>query len=268
MLRKLYKYEFSSLYRIMLPMYAVLFGISGLTRLLSLFSKKADSALEVWKNLTVSLSIVTIVGIFVVGIVVIVVRFYQNLLSKQGYLTNTLPFKAHNHIVCKLICGLVVEFTNAVATVLSLTIMLGTKKTLSEIFEVLKYSFDSFVDATGKVNAYASIIELAVLLVFCVAVSLMMFYASMAIGQQFKNKILGSVIAYFCIYTAIQVINTVILVISMISGFRLTDSLIKNASFTALSQGFIIFLFIIVLIQGIIYFLITNYFLSKKLNLE
>ena len=102
MLRKLYKHEFVSLYRILLPLYGVLLGLSVLTRFVSFLPKGESGVLDFWKGLVLSLSIMLIVSIFVVGSVVIVVRFYQNMLSKQGYLTNTLPFKTYNHIICKI----------------------------------------------------------------------------------------------------------------------------------------------------------------------
>lgn len=268
MLRKLYKHEFVSLYRILLPLYGVLLGLSVLTRFVSFLPKGESGVLDFWKGLVLSLSIMLIVSIFVVGSVVIVVRFYQNMLSKQGYLTNTLPFKTYNHIICKLICGLVVEITNVIVAAGSLLIMLGTKKGLTQIWNVIKGSYIAFRESTSTATSVVSIIEIAIIGILSLISGILMFYACMAIGQQFKNKILGSVIAYFCIYAVIQVISTAFVTTVTVLGVGIPEAWVENATITTVSQGFIIFLMFVQAIQAVVYYLITNYFLSKKLNLE
>ena len=50
-------------------------------------------------------------------------RFYKNLLSGEGYLTFTLPFSATQHIVCKLLCGVLVIVIDFIAVIASLLIM-------------------------------------------------------------------------------------------------------------------------------------------------
>ena len=268
MLRKLYKHEFISLYRVLLPIYGVLFGLSALTRVISVLSDEENEILQFWKTIILSLSFITLVSLFVISFVVIVVRFYQNMLSKQGYLTNTLPFKAHNHIFCKLICGILVEISNIVVAAGALAIIFGTKENIKSIFETLKISFISLENLTSTANAVAMVIEVVFIALFSITAGILMFYASMTIGQQFKNKILGSVIAYFCIYAAMQVISTIFITIITVVGIGIPETLVENASVTFVSQGFIIFILLVQIAQGLIYYFITNYFLSKKLNLE
>ena len=268
MLRKLYKHEFISLYRVLLPIYGVLFGLSALTRIITVLSDNENEILEFWKVIILSLSFITLVGLFVISFVVIVVRFYQNMLSKQGYLTNTLPFKAHNHILCKLICGIVVEISNVIIATGALAVIFGTKENIKSIFETIKMSFISFKNLSGTANAVAVVIEIVFIALFSITAGILMFYASMTIGQLFKNKILGSVVAYFCIYAAMQVISTIFITIVTVVGIGIPETLLENASITTVSQGFIIFIMFVEIAQGLIYYFITNHFLSKKLNLE
>ena len=47
-----------------------------------------------------------IVGLSVLSVVVVVVRFYQNLISDEGYLSFTLPVTAAQHIAAKLAAGI------------------------------------------------------------------------------------------------------------------------------------------------------------------
>ena len=92
-----------------------------------------------------------------------------------------------------------------------------------------------------------------------------MFYAAIAIGQQFKNRIGGAVVAYISLYAAVQVINTFIMIIA---AFFLQD-IMEAATFTVgFFQIFIALLTVYSLIFAAAYFFITRHFLSKRLNLE
>lgn len=268
MLRKLYKHEFIALYRVLLPLYAVLVGMSVLTRLTGYIDSEGSMILEAVKRLTMVLTVLVIVGTFFAGFVLLVVRFYQNLLTKQGYLTNTLPFKTHHHLLCKMLCGVVVEVSNTVMTLFSLLIIFGTKERWQGFCDFIQNAFGVLADDSSTANAYACMIELGVILLASAAVSLLLMYACMAIGQQFKNKILGSVIAYFCIYAANQALSTMLMLGAMLCGFLTDEEIFANASVTGVSQGVLLFTFVILAVQGAAYYWISHHFLSKKLNLE
>ena len=107
MLKKLYKYELYSLFRNLLPVYAAVLGFALLSRL-SLLIKTDNVLLQIPSRISTTIYFFSIVAVFVVGMVVVVMRFYKNLLSGEGYLTFTLPFSATQHIVCKLLCGVLV----------------------------------------------------------------------------------------------------------------------------------------------------------------
>ena len=127
MLKKLYKHEFYSLFRSLLPIYAALFGFSVLSRLVYLV-KTENNIINIFKTFAVIGYVLTIIAVFIVGIVIVVTRFYGNLLSNEGYLTFSLPFTATQHIVCKLICGAVTVAVDFVLVFLSLAVLgIGTK---------------------------------------------------------------------------------------------------------------------------------------------
>ncbi|MCQ2454577.1 MAG: hypothetical protein MJ090_00295 [Clostridia bacterium] len=268
MLKKLYKHEFIALYRALLPLYGVLFGLSVVTRVLSFFADNSNDIISFCIDTLTVLSSITITGIFIVGFVYIIVRFYQNLLSKQGYLTNTLPIKTYKHIICKLVCGIVVQISGVVLMIISLIIMFGTKAGIIKLWNFLLSGYNSFSKAIGNANTIAMLIELFILIIISLATNLLMYYACMAIGQQFKNRILASIIAYFCIKTATQIILIVLITVCSFVSADFAKIILANSTVTTLTQGFMLFCIALVLIEGAVYYFITNHFLSKKLNLE
>lgn len=140
MLKKLYKYELYSLFRNLLPIYAAVLGFALLSRL-TLLIKTDNTLLQIPAGISTTVYAFSIIAVFVVGMVVVVMRFYKNLLSGEGYLTFTLPFTATQHIVCKLLCGVLVIVIDFIAVIASLLIMGAGTEVLAEVFEVLKAGF-------------------------------------------------------------------------------------------------------------------------------
>ena len=96
-----------------------------------------------------------------------------------------------------------------------------------------------------------------------------MFYAAMALGQQFKNKIGGAAISYICLYAAVQIITSLIMIpVSFVTAGSMDefDNLINNS---VMYLGiFLLFLIVVSAVLSAVYFIITRHFLTKKLNLE
>ena len=204
MLKKLYKYELYSLFRNLLPVYAAVLGFALLSRL-SLLIKTDNVLLQIPSRISTTIYFFSIVAVFVVGMVVVVMRFYKNLLSGEGYLTFTLPFSATQHIVCKLLCGVLVIIIDFISVIASLLIMVAGTDTLREIIEALCTG----LEAAGQMLTSGQLISISAELIIAAVIgmfqSLLMFYAAIAIGQQFKNRIGGAVVAYISLYAAVQV---------------------------------------------------------------
>lgn len=264
MLKKLYKYELYSLFRNLLPIYAAVLGFALLSRL-TLLIKTDNALLQIPAGISTTVYAFSIIAVFVVGMVVVVMRFYKNLLSGEGYLTFTLPFTATQHIICKLLCGVLVIVIDFIAVILSLLIMGAGTDALKNIFEVLKAG----IEIAGEKLTAAQIIAIAAELITAIIIgmfqSILMFYAAIAIGQQFKSRVGGAVVAYICLYAAVQVINTFIMVIVIaMFGSIEADMTITVGTF----QAFLGLIAVYSLAFATVYFCITRHFLSKKLNLE
>lgn len=266
MLKKLFKHEFYSLFRNLLPIYAALGLFAVMCKLTSLI--EMDNIIyETVSGFSVMFYIISILAMFIVGMVIIIIRFYKNLLSHEGYLTFSLPFTATQHIICKLICAVTMIIVNFVAVLLSLLIVgLGTDA-LNEIIDVFKIMFnDMFADeAVFRVTLF--ILQIALMLILATFQSVLMFYAAMSIGQQFKSKIGGSVLAYIGLYIAMESIMTVcMLPLILIFGENFENYLMSGG--IGAVQVFLILPIAMYVVFSTVYFLITRHFLTKKLNLE
>ena len=264
MLKKLYKYELYSLFRNLLPIYAAVLGFALLSRL-TLLIKTDNPLLQIPAGISTTIYVFSVIAVFVVGMVVVVMRFYKNLLSGEGYLTFTLPFTATQHIVCKLLCGVLVIVIDFIAVMASLLIMSAGTDALGNMFEALKAVFE----VAGENLTAAQIVSLTVEFIIAIFIgmfqSLLMFYAAIAIGQQFKSRVGGAVVAYICLYAAGQVINTFIMIIGVaLLGNLEVDLTVSVGTF----QVFLGLITVYSLIFAAVYFCITRHFLSKKLNLE
>ena len=268
MLKKLYKHEFHSLFRSLLPIWAALIGSAVLSRLTFLTDLEND-VLNIARGLSVTAYVLGIFAVFIVGLVIVVMRFYKNLLTHEGYLTFTLPFTPTQHIVCKLICGVVVMIIDFVVVICSLLVLGAGTEILGEILSDIRIALTALPEyfSAGQITLISS--EVLLLLLLSPFQSLLMFYAAMALGQQFKNKVGGAAISYICLYAAVQVISTIIMIpVSLISasGMDELNELINNS--VLYLEVFLVFLIVYSAVLSAVYFLITRHFLSKKLNLE
>lgn len=268
MLKKLYKHEFHSLFRSLLPIWAALIGFAALSRLTFLMDFD-NNILNTVRVLSVTTYILGIFAVFIVGLVIVVMRFYKNLLTHEGYLTFTLPFTPTQHIVCKLVCGAVVMIIDFIIVICSLLILGAGTEALGEILGVIKLVLTELPDylSAGQIALISS--EIVLLLLLAPLQSLLMFYAAMALGQQFKNKVGGAAISYICLYAAVQIITSLIMIpIAFVGagGMEEFNNLINNS--VMYLEVFLAFMIVYSALLSAVYFIITRHFLTKKLNLE
>ena len=115
MLGKLIKYEFRSTAIFFLPIYAALIIISALTSALYRLSESFNSDFFNFSlAASVSIYVLFAMGLAVTTFVIIIIRFYKNLLGNEGYLMFTLPVSAEQNILAKLIPAVVWFFGSCV----------------------------------------------------------------------------------------------------------------------------------------------------------
>ncbi|WP_251212181.1 hypothetical protein [Adlercreutzia murintestinalis] len=138
MLEKLFRTDFKALSRILLPLHLVVVGIGvlatfagfagySLEGLDELFGAAGDQIVTLLSGLAalfLALSMFLLFCACVTTFVVVVVRFYRNLFSDEGYLTLTLPVTAGQLVTAKVLAGLLWMVIDAL-------VVLGCVATLS-----------------------------------------------------------------------------------------------------------------------------------------
>ena len=280
MLKNLLKYEFKATGRMLGILYAALIIMSCVCRVIfGLTERQAASQAPLIGPLA-GFSVAAVVFIYgllicavlVVTFLMIIQRFYKNLLQNEGYLMNMLPVKSWQHITAKLIAAVVWTIASIAVVFLSIIIL----STLAFSAQQLTIAmFGDFVEAMrrgfeaiGVRGLYIIIMTLITMLLSVVA-SVLHLYAAMAIGQtQNRYKIISSFAVYIGISIVFQLISTLIF---WASGYYISDGgmlSVTNTMIGGLVSAGITLTAVYTFLKCAILFFITNYFLKNKLNLE
>lgn len=274
MLRKLLKHEFRATGRIMLPMIAILLATSVAANLSLryLLDSRAWFFTMVGGLLMVAF-VVAIIGVFVVSFVLMIQRFYKNLLQDEGYVMLTLPVSIHQHIWSKLIVSSVWFIATTLAVILAGCITAFDITVIKEILRGLGVIFQELrkLQAYYAINGTAIAVELIVLTFLGLVAMCLQFYAALAAGHSLpSHKMAWSVVWYFGLQFVFQIIG--------FSGIQLLDQVgffewgifhpeIHLSHMAGIHIGMLMMIFATVA-YGAIFYCITTFFLKKRLNLE
>ena len=247
MLGKLIKYDLKALAKILAPLWGVLL-VMGL-----IFGISIRSNLDGIGNTMIVFSLVVIVAvivaIFVMNVIIVIQRFWNGLLQEEGYLMFTLPVTTRSLILSKVISALIISCGTAL--VISL---LGV-----EIIAISPVTY--FGNWVIKVHAGPWIGYGAVIAVVGLLSGIYHIYAAMVIGQLSNgNRFLFAFVAY----AVLSIIVSLIGIPSMTNLDNMGSSLQNTFGFD--SDLWIYLVENIVII--IIYHIVTEVILTKKLNLE
>ena len=274
MLRKLMKHEFRATGRIMLPLFLILlvtavganFSVRGMLDTGSRF-------LNVLGALLVMAFVIAIMGVCVMSMVVMVQRFYKNLLQDEGYVMMTLPVSVHQHIWSKLIVSAVWFALTLVVVCLACLIMAFDVELVQQIAAGFRELFQEIyrnLSTYYAINGTAIVAEFLVLcFVGCCAMCLQ-FYAALAIGHSFPNhKMAWSVLSFFAIQFIMQFLGGMGIMLLDESWFHhLLLGWTDNISAMAATHLGMIAMILGEVVVGAIFYVLTTWFLKKRLNLE
>ena len=269
MVKKLFKHEFAAYARIMLVLYAIVLSTAAAFRLIMCF--ESDSILYE-TALTISL-MAYFASVFFAAVgtfVFVIVRFYTNLFTAEGYLSFTLPVTPAQHIWVKLLTGLSVSVISILIGILSGCIA-GAGQVLEAILAIMRQALDNLYAFAGWHTPFY-ILE-GLLAVLCwMAAAYLLYYGCISVGQMAKkNRILAAVGAYFVYYIASQAVSTVFLVIFSIAlPETLADKIglfVMEHPFAAVHIG-MWFVIGLMSLFGFVVFRVIRHIVTKKLNLE
>ena len=264
MLAKLLKYDFKAMFKIFLPLWGVLLVVSGVNRLISGSPLAEGGGMGIFTSLLGVMYVLLIMAVMVVTTVIIIARFYQGLLKDEGYLMFTIPVKPWQLLASKLISAMVISIISGVVALASVAIIAYFPEMGQVLAELWKMGMKNVP------NFLPLVILLVVSLFVGIICSVSQVYASMALGHR-----VGFAVLAFIVLSVIW--STVGSVIGMFGYPDLTSTMISineievsvdvagisNVLLTATVWGLILDV-----VRCVVHLGITNYILSRRLNLE
>ena len=200
----------------------------------------------------------------------VIYRFYKNIFTDEGYLTNTLPTRPVNLVFSKLLNALIwMLITIGVAALswfLAVGHLEGLRNIMDQIWDTIVQLFlnnkEAIHDQLG-VPIWLFVVELLVFLLCWFARFTISWYFAIAFGQLIakNHKVLGAIGAYIGLAIASNIVSTAFM---GILG-KVTDTVASNGAVmqTTLLGNSVLF----ILISAVLYWATTS-IMKNRLNLD
>lgn len=266
MLGKLLKHEWRAVSRFLLLIHGILllFVLAGRTLLLLPIPSRISGTMAVFYSM---------VYIFALGAVALgtcfylILRFYRNMFTDQGYLTHTLPVKPYELLWSKSLVFLAWIILDVLVCLLSIVIMVTgfQDNGSSNLIASLKTAFEQLKCAFGNLWPLAVLLVLTMLLTL-VFQWIQLAYCGICVGSLFsKHKILLSVVFCGIFYMAVQVINGIFLVFVAFGPMIFSQSFDPSAfSLRVMILGMIA----MAAVLGACFYSVSRLIVAKYLNLD
>ena len=277
MLRKLMKHEFRATGRIMLPMLLLtLLTAVGANVSVRRLLEAGNGLAVILGALLLAAFVLAVIGVCVMSFVLMIRRFYQNLLRDEGYLMMTLPVSVHQQILSKALVSVVWFVVTAAVVALSILILIadvGLVRAIAQGFEQMLAALgESGWALSEHARAMLAVVLLwaPLLMVLGVLYMCLQCYAAMAIGHSFSaHKGVLSVAAY----SGIQVVQGVL---SSGAGWLLARTglaagiaqLLESMRYGWSVHLAMLGMFALNALLAVLMHAITAHFLTRRLNLE
>lgn len=254
MLGKLLKYEFRATGRVMLPVMLALLILAACANV-SIRLLEDAQALFLRTLGGVFLGLFT-VGIFAAGILSLVLmirRFYKNLLTDEGYLTFTLPVNVHGLIWSKLIVAAIWMIVTVIAIILASCIAAFNVDMLSSVGRALRGLFENGLpEQMAQIGLF--LLEAVGVSLLAIMLECLLCYAALAIGFSFaRGKWLIAIVAFFIFQIICQNVGLL--------------SLFGVARVNLGAHGWMIRIMIGEAIGCAVFYLLTAWMLKHRLNI-
>lgn len=197
------------------------------------------------------------------------VHFYRTMYTDEGYLTHTLPVSGRELLWSKLIPMVIWSFLTIIVVFLAVLIfggmgvMFASREGMVSMAEIRDSIHELIrqLQLMGSGSTTAFILSMLYIMIVGIFNGPMMLAGSIAIGQLVgKHRILGSIGAYFGIMTIFQIVSQVVF-LPMMLGFD-GDNPLPLLIGTYFGIG------TVSLVVTVLLYFVTEYLVTKKLNLE
>jgi hypothetical protein len=221
--------------------------------------------LDILGSLLATAFFIAIAAVCIMSIVVMVQRFYQNLLRDEGYVMMTLPVSVHQQVWSKLIVSAVWFAATVLVVILAACIATFRVSIIQNLWQDVRV-FVNYVTTDIALNGAAFVAEFVVLCFLSCCALCLHFYAALAVGHSFANhKMAWSVLFFFVFQFGVQFLSSFGLV-----GSGNTWSSLFNGDLNTMTGVHVVMLAACLgaALYGAIFYAVTTYFLKRRLNLE
>lgn len=280
MLVKLFKYEWKAFWKVPAAINLALLIVTlvGMATLVTPFWEIDSFAIEM---LSVTAIMFYIVGIFaglIAVVVYIAIRFYRNVYTDEGYLTNTLPVTPRMIILSKLLVSSLWSVISGIVVFLSIFLLVFAAAysfdginffrdllELDELWETWRYLLGISVNAHFLRIMLDTVISVLYMIIR-VFFSILMLYTAISLGQLFqRHKIAGAVAWYIAEYVIIQMVTSIASSVLLYSNW---DSIYNYTGFGSMYNWYFYGGFVLSAICCVAMFFLSEYMLKKRLNLD
>ncbi|MFV0527134.1 MAG: hypothetical protein ACK5MN_00205 [Lachnospiraceae bacterium] len=265
MLGKLFKQEWKSVSKSLLLFHIIILVVAILGRILIEAISNVSSG-DIILGIFFSVFVIMVVSVMFLTFIFLSIRYYRNIYTVQGYLTNTLPVSPAQIVWSK-------AFTFFIWIILDCLFIIGALAILFISPETMQLIGEAFAAISKyiSVNSMPVTVYLVILvMIISTVASIFQMYFCISIGNLFTNhKVLGSILTYFGTYTVLQIVYTILIVIFAASSTATDTS--AEIMFTSASSSINLFLIIFAILNLVLFgiFYVGNHLiLTKKLNLE
>ncbi|MCK3905048.1 ABC transporter permease [Streptococcus suis] len=260
MFKKLIKYEFQSVGKWYLGIYAGALALSAILgfwlqaltlRAQAGTTEPGGAEMVLFGTFSMTFGIL-IAALGLSTFFMVINRFRKNVYGRQGYLTMTLPVSSHHIILSKLLASLVWYLLAGITIILSIGIVLAVLMLGSEEFVIpeLQTLIQQLDWSVIFAHLFYSLIESTM--------GILLIYFSISVGQLFKDhRLLFAILTYIGISIVVGVFGTLVF-----------TNYLENLYNAALPLYPSPILALINIILAFAYYFGTHYIMTKKLNLQ
>ncbi|MCR5716394.1 MAG: hypothetical protein K6G23_06095 [Lachnospiraceae bacterium] len=277
MLGKLIKHDFIATWKVIVGITALLVVIGSAASCFLRFFPLDQELNDIQQVTLIFLAmgyIVALVALSVIGFVYLVIHYYRNLYTTQGYLSFTLPASITQVVTSRMIVGIVWMFVlllGACAAVLLPSagffgaITAEANITMEEFFADLAEVINDY-----QLNGLSSFLVRTVLASALDAIaSLMMIYFAISVGQLWeKHKIIGSILCYFGAAFVAGLVETIVAVGSSPFNLFETQAVLSDIEVAGYINQQFIYNALLSIVWIAVYYGISILVSNRKLNLD
>ena len=274
MLGKLFKYEWRSITKLLLPVHGCVLLFALLSRFYFTLGGGVENLLNsssgivsVLTGLLIFALVVIISSVVIFTYVYIGYHFYKKVFTDQGYLTNTLPVTPTQLLLSKGLAAVPWLLIDIMVIIISCLILAGTK----DLFSGFSLVLPVMLSQMGQMPL------LTALTIFAIILSpfqmIIMLFFSVTVGNLAStHKVLASIAVYIGIYILQQIFGFIELIVIGASNYGtfMNVDLATNAAIsidTYLNPVLAVNIIFCILLM-LVCWIGSRYILSKKLNLQ